>query len=154
MIISFDLDETLICYESQIPREPNRVPFWWRFREQEPLRLGTVALAQQLQNAGHKLMIYTTSSRNPKQVKRWLGFYGFHATAVINADIHAKVISKTERSFSKMPSRFDVDLHIDDEDFVEMGHKFGFRWLLISPHDLSWKERVLEAVAEIETQNR
>ncbi|MBW3634924.1 MAG: hypothetical protein KY445_00485 [Armatimonadetes bacterium] len=154
MRISFDLDDTLICYNPQVPREPNRVPLWWRWKEQEPLRLGTVDLAQQLQEAGHELMVYTTSLRNPAQVKRWLGFYGFRAAAVINAELHAKAISHKERHYSKMPWRFDVALHVDDENFVEVGQKFGMSWLLIATHDLEWTAKILKAVQDIEMQKR
>lgn len=154
MRISFDLDDTLICYDPQVPREPKRVPFLWRWKPQEPLRLGIVSLAEQLQNAGHELVVYTTSARNPAQVKRWLKLYGFRAKAVVNADLHAKSIPQQERVCSKMPSRFGIALHVDDEDFVEMGRKFGFTWLLISPHDLEWTAQVLKAVGEIENQTR
>mgnify|MGYP006924536008 CR=1 FL=1 len=30
MPISFDLDDTLICYDQNVPREPNRVLHGWR----------------------------------------------------------------------------------------------------------------------------
>ena len=152
MLISFDLDDTLICHDLQVPREPLRAPGWKRFQVQEPLRLGTVDLAQNLQNDGHQLMIYTTSLRKPSQVKRWLGFYGFRASEVINADLHARKVGQMARQYSKLPSYFGVSLHVDDENFCAMGDRFGFKWLMIEPRDLGWTDKVLAAVREIETQ--
>jgi len=153
MRISFDLDDTLICYDPKIPREANRVSPLWRWKYNEPMRLGAVDLVRQLQNEGHEIWIYTTSFRNPKDVRRWLGFYGFKTTSVINADLHSKLVSRQNRSFSKFPSHFQIALHIDDEDFSEMGAKFGFVWLTVSPYELNWTDKVLKAVQDITIAN-
>ncbi len=95
MRISFDLDDTLICYSPDVPPEPSSIPLWWRWREHEPLCLGAVSLLREL-GEKHELWIYTASNREPKQVKRWLGFYGIKIGSVVNADFHARVVRSRE----------------------------------------------------------
>lgn len=147
MRISFDLDDTLICYSPDVPPEPSSIPLWWRWREHEPLRLGAVSLLREL-GEKHELWIYTTSNREPKQVKRWLGFYGIKIGSVVNADFHARVVRS--REWSKLPSHFGIALHVDDEDFADLGARFGFKWFVVSPADLDWADKVRGAVARLE----
>ncbi len=143
MKISFDLDDTLICYSPNVPREPERVPLWWKWRQWEPLRLGAVSLLGELQKQ-HELWIYTTSYREPRTVKRWLGFYGIRIHRVVNADIHAREVRS--RQWSKLPSHFGIALHVDDEDFRSLGEQFDFEWLVVSPHDEGWGDKVRATV--------
>lgn len=147
MRISFDLDDTLICYASDALHESLRVPLWGRWRQWEPLRLGAAPLLRELQDR-HELWIYTTSLREPRAVKRWLSLYGVRIYSVINADLHAKQVRS--REWSKLPSHFGITLHMDDEDFRHLGEQFGFEWLLISPNDPNWADKVRAAVARLE----
>ena len=150
MRISFDLDDTLICYEPMIPRELDRVPPWWKWKYCEPLRLGTVDLHRQLIARGHEVWIYTTSYRHPRDVARWLDFYGIRVSSVINAETHARICGAEAREFSKLPARFDIALHVDDEVRDGWGERFGFRWLTIARDDINWAAKVLAALDELE----
>ena len=145
MRLSFDLDDTLICYDPQVPREPLRLPIWQRWRQVEPLRLGAVSLLREL-GEQHEIWIYTTSYRDPRAVKRWLNWHQIKVETVVNAEFHARVVRS---KWSKLPSHFGIALHVDDENFAHLGEQFGFRWLTVSPGDLGWAERVRAAVAEL-----
>lgn len=151
MRISFDLDDTLICYEPEIPREKCRVPFWARLvGAPEPLREGAVQLLRELIDSGHEIWIYTTSCREPKAVKRWLGFYGIPIQSVINAEVHARAVpERMRRTASKAPAAFGIALHIDDEDSISG----DFELLTISKSDENWADKVRETVRRLESAN-
>lgn len=148
MRISFDLDDTLICYDPQVPREPNRVPFWAKRWHNEPLRLGAVELFRELRAQGHSLHIYTTSLRQPRQVKRWLRFYKIEVESVINQELHERVVGRRFNSYvSKHPPAFNIDLHVDDlEGVAQEGHERGFAVVIMNQHDREWTTCVREAV--------
>jgi FMN phosphatase YigB (HAD superfamily) len=130
MRISFDLDDTLICYDPDVPCECNRVPFLLRSWFEEPLRRGAVDLMKELQRQGHSLWIYTTSYRSPKQVQRWLKFYGIKIDAVVNQDLHERFVGRRrfDKYVSKYPPAFDIHLHVDDLEGVRLeGEEYGFQ---------------------------
>ncbi len=150
MRISFDLDDTLICSDPAVPREPDPVPFWLRSWFAEPLRLGTVQLMNQLRQDGWEIFIYTTSYRSPQSVKRWFGFFGVPIAAVINQEMHDKIVGENgcERTVSKHPPTFDIDLHVDDLEGVRQeGKENNFDVVIVQTNDENWTDRVLEAAA-------
>ncbi|MEG3966070.1 hypothetical protein QUA00_00220 [Microcoleus sp. T2B6] len=149
MRISFDLDDTLICARKEAPWEPNRVPFFLKPWINEPLRLGTRALMQELKTWGHEIWIYTTSYRSPCSVRLWLRCYGIQVAGVINQNIHRDHLHRYPGDSlpSKNPRAFGIDLHVDDSEGVKLeGKKYGFKVVVISPEDCNWTLAVLEAV--------
>ena len=51
---------------------------------------------------------------------------------------------------SKVPSRFGIDLHIDDDVSVKQnGIQFGFNVLIISKDDIEWTVKVLNEAKRI-----
>jgi len=72
MRISFDLDDTLVCYQPGVPQEP-RLPWYLRWLvADEPLRRGTMNLICELRRYGWEVWIYTTShSRAPLVAIAW-----------------------------------------------------------------------------------
>lgn len=149
MRISFDLDDFLICYQPGIPQEPSRIPFLLLAWFEEPLRLGAQELMRELTAQGHELLVYTTSLREPWHVRLWLRFYGIQVGDVITGNRNdaalraAGVVGK----LYKIPSHFQIDLHIDDAEGLDKdGEVHGFRALIISPHDGDWVRKVQEAV--------
>jgi hypothetical protein len=150
MRISFDLDDTLICYRDEVPAEP-RPPWYLRpFAGCEPLRLGARALLGELHRRGWAVWVYTTSQRRPGAVRRWLRALGARARGVINLDAHARRLRHLPPSArpSKHPGAFGIDLHVDDSEGVRMeGERHGFRVVVVAPHDRGWADKVLLAVA-------
>jgi hypothetical protein len=155
MRISFDLDNTLICYQEEAVNEP-RLPWYWRLLgDDEPLRLGTPALIRRLQDRGWDVCIYTTSHRNPSTVRRWLRRHGVMLSTIINQDVHDMRLrpSLQRRIPSKNPAAFRIDLHVDDSDGVQHeGEEYGFRVVVVAPNDPQWAEKVLRAAAQSETE--
>src|SRR5262249_12028496 len=120
MRISFDLDDTLICYGTGTPCEP-APPWYWRpFVSGEPLRLRARSLMETLRTAGWESWVYTTSYRNPGAVRRWLRSYGICVAMVINQAAHDRHLRRGASDYppSKNPKAFGIDLHVDDSEGV------------------------------------
>jgi hypothetical protein len=152
MRISFDLDDTLICYGTGTLCEP-RPPWYWRLvASAEPLRAGARSLMRELRARGWELWVYTTSYRPPGSVRRWLWSHGIWVAGVINQDVHDRHLRRTPRDYppSKNPRAFGIDLHVDDSDGVRQeGEQHGFRVVVVAPDDARWTEKVLLAAEEV-----
>jgi len=57
MRISFDLDDTLVCYREDVPQEPRLGWFLRLFMHDEPLRQGTPELIHQLRQRGWEIWV-------------------------------------------------------------------------------------------------
>ena len=129
MLITFDLDDTLICWQPEIPAEPVTVPWHQRWFPIEPLRYGTVDLFRQLRRLGWQIGIYTTSNRKAGYIKKLFNLYGLKLDLVINQNKHEKIVNdlRVKKKPSKLPNRVDSKLHIDDSEGVLIeGKRFHF----------------------------
>lgn len=156
MRISFDLDDTLICYQPGVPQEP-RLPWPTRWLVQdEPLRLGARDLIRWLQQSGWEVWVYTTSHRPPWGVWLWLWLHGIQVKRVINQDIHDRHFRRGHGrggTPSKNPAAFGVALHVDDSDGVRMeGERFGFSVVVLSPTDTDWTSKVQAAAGRLRSR--
>jgi hypothetical protein len=153
MRISFDLDNTLICYQPEVPQEP-RLPGYLRWLAiNEPLRRGTVDLIRQLRSRGWEVWIYTTSHRRESAVRRWLRLHGARIDGFVNQDVHESHLRRSpeDRPPSKNPAVFGIDLHVDDSEGVKIeGERYGFQVVVVAPEDVEWADKVLRAVGELE----
>ncbi len=152
MLITFDLDDTLICWQSTIPKEKISLPWYlWWFRY-EPLRKGTVHTFQTLRDEGWKIGIYTTSNRSECYIKRLFKVHGLKLDLIVNQYHHEKIIKKHRipDKPSKFPCSVGSYLHIDDSVGVRMeGEKHLFRVLVIDPMDRDWSEKILEEARKV-----
>jgi hypothetical protein len=156
MRISFDLDDTLICSQPDVPREP-ALPWWLRWLTSgEPLRHGARALLRELRAAGWEVWIYTTSFRDPHSVWLWLACHGVWVGRVINQTVHDQHLRRSGyHPPSKHPGVFGIHLHVDDSEGVRMeGQTHGFEVLVVSPTDLDWANRVRRAAGLAESDSR
>ena len=143
MRVSLDVDDTLVC-SADTPSE-QIVPRWQRLWYNEPLRLGTRTLLEELLRRRCQIWIYTTSYRSPRYLRGWFRSFGIPLAGVVNQDRHERVIGR--RGPSKYPPAFGIDLHVDDSEGVGLeGERHGFAVVVISPDDPDWVGRVLEAV--------
>jgi len=141
MIISFDLDDTLI---SKNKFELEKSNLLQQFFGLENLRKGTIDLFRELKKQKHQIYIYTTSYRSESRIKWTFYSYGVSVDFVINQQKHQKSIRKKDIYCSKFPPMFNIDIHIDDSIGVEMeGQKYGFKTIIISEKDENWNQTIL-----------
>ncbi|MFK5976516.1 MAG: hypothetical protein QM493_08420 [Sulfurovum sp.] len=141
MKISFDIDDTLILYNKGDYASD-------RLLNGEYLRDGTIFLLKELAKK-HELWIYTSSFRTPFLLKFYFWLKGVKIKRVINQDIHNKILKEYNFSTvpSKLPSHFDIDVHIDDSDgVVQEGEIFGFNVIQVRPSQENWKEIILDSI--------
>lgn len=149
MRISFDLDDTLVCYQSGSPHAPNRIPWLLRGWLVDPMRAGAIELFRELRRRRCTIDVYTTSFRSPAKVKWWMWFYGAKIERVVNGYEHARKMQEMNLEYppSKHPAAFGIDLHIDDSEGVkDEGKKYGFQVLVLDPQDPEWTEKVIGEV--------
>lgn len=146
MLINFDLDDALICRQSEILTERLTLSWHNKWFHIEPLRYGTVDLFKQLRNHGWQIGVYTTSHRKRKYIKKLFKLHGLKLDLIINQNQHEKIVKKlrTKRKPSKLPNWVNSHLHIDNCEtvFVE-GNRFHFRVLIVDPLDHNWTKKVL-----------
>lgn len=157
MRISFDLDDTLICYGPGRPTEP-RLPWYKRLiAGREPLRHGARDLIGRLQQQGWEVWIYTTSRRRVASIRRWLRCHGIRVGGIINQVVHETSFghSPRDRPPSKNPRAFGIALHVDDSEGVRMeGATHGFAVVVIAPTDEAWTEKVWLAAEAIRAHGK
>ena len=157
MRISFDLDDTLVCYRADVPQEPRLSWFLRLLVDDEPLRQSTPELIRQLRQRGWEIWVYTTSNRSPAAVRRWLRWHGVRIDGMINQDAHDRHLRRSpqDRPPSKNPAAFGIDLHADDSDGVRRkGEQHGFRVVVVTLDDRDWILHVLRAAGEQEGRGR
>ncbi len=142
MIISFDLDDTLVSSDPDFSVMKGN--FLTSLLRKEYLREGTVNLFRTLKRENHRIYIYTTSLRSVFYIRFLFLSYGIWPSKIINKNVHDLVLGKDRSMASKLPNRFNIDLHIDDSEGVRMeGIKFGYKTLIIQTSDKDWTEKVL-----------
>jgi hypothetical protein len=140
MIISFDLDDTLIPGVKRFNTEPQSL--LQRLWGIEKLRLGAIQLIRDLQKQGHTIYVYTTSYRSTSKIRWMFRTYGIKLDKIINQTLHQKIPG--HRSYSKYPPAFAIDIHIDDSKGVEMeGARFNFKTIIITEDNPNWTAFVL-----------
>ncbi|AEV68584.1 hypothetical protein [Acetivibrio clariflavus] len=151
MKISFDLDDTLILTDKDTEYE-KPVKFIRALFFKEKLRKGTKALCEELKSLGFDICVYTTSERSVGYIKRLFGVYGIRLSKVINQKIHKELVQGTRKEImpSKVPSKFGIDLHVDDDISVKQnGIQYGFNVLIVSKDDKNWELKVLNEAKRI-----
>jgi len=148
MRIAFDLDRTLIPAPGST-MAVERLGVLARTVSREPIRAGAPRLLGALRGRGHEIWLYTTSYRSPARLRLWFAAFGVRLDGVVNQARHRAVVG--QKSCSKYPPAFDIDLLVDDAEGVAMeGARHGFRVLRIDELDAAWCMRVERAVREAE----
>lgn len=143
MIISFDLDNTLIPYGDAF--EVEQPSFLYKALGAEPLRVGTRTLFKTLREQGHTIWIYTTSYRSVVKMRLAFLAAGLRPDRFINQNTNLKILNAHSCKASKHPGLFGIDLHIDDSAGVGMeGEELGFRTLILNTDDEDWVEKIVE----------
>ena len=152
MIISFDLDNTLIPYADEFPTE-TRTFFQQLFRS-ERLRKGTIHLFKELKKQNHDIWVYTTSYRNPLSIRTTFATYGLWPSKIINEEENQKVLRRHNCTPTKNPKLFGIDIHIDDSKGLQLeGKRYGFKIFVLESDDEQWTQQVLDIISGFDEQN-
>ena len=145
MRVSFDLDEVLFVSPKTHKTEPP-LPFPLNRIYKERLRLGTPELIQELQKMGYDVWIYTSSFRSEKYIRHLFRCYGVKLDGIINGERHLREVQRgrSETLPQKLPNRYRISLHIDDEAIVcTYGRQYGFNVYQLNAQDDEWKEKII-----------
>lgn len=154
MIISFDLDDTLFVPQEGFKTEPAPVfPMNLIFRER--LRAGTVELMKYIRSQDIRLWIYTTSYRSEWYIRAIFRCYGVKLDNIVNGAKHAAEVQagRAEGMPSKYPSKYRIDLHIDDDVTVaQNGKVYGFNVFIVGDQDDEWTEKIKKEIEKIKVK--
>lgn len=148
MRVSFDLDEVLFVSPATHKTEPE-LPFPLNRIYKERLRLGTAALIPKLQELGLEVWVYTTSYRTEKYIRRLFRHYGVRFDGIVNAQRHLAEVQagRKEPLPQKLPNRYRITLHVDDEAIVAAyGKEYGFEVFQLNAQDDDWEEKIIDRV--------
>ena len=151
MIVSFDLDDTLFVSENEFKTEP-APKFPKNLIYKERLRKGTVEMMQYIRSQDIQLWIYTTSFRTPKYIRGLFKCYGIKLDNIVNGARHAREVQvgHTESLPSKYPSKYRIDLHVDDDISVyQNGQSLGFHVFLIGGPDDQWTDKLKKEIERV-----
>ena len=151
MRVSFDLDEVLFVSPATHKTEPP-LPFPLNRIYRERLRLGTPALIRTLRKMGYEVWIYTSSFRSERYIRHLFRLYGVVLDGIVNGTRHLREVQRghSETLPQKMPGRYRISLHIDDEAVIcTMGRQYGFNVYQLEAEDDQWKEKIIERAEEI-----
>lgn len=156
MRVSFDLDDTLFVDPEKFKTEKAPV-FPFRFIYRERLRLGTVGLFRYLREHDIEAWVYTTSYRSERYIRGLFLCYGIRFCEVVNGARHAKEVQRNSHEGlpSKYPSKYRIDLHIDDDISVRQnGDTYGFRVLIVGEDDDMWTEKIISKIEQIDKSRK
>ena len=151
MRVSFDLDDTLFVSEKNFKTEQKlKFPFYMIYKER--LRLGTVKLMKYIHEQNMELWIYTTSYRSEHYIRGLFRCYGIKLDAIINGAKHASEVQAghLEGMPSKYPSRYRIDLHVDDEN----GRTYGFHVFIVGGQDDEWTDKIIKEIERIRKKEK
>ncbi|MFO0846399.1 MAG: hypothetical protein U0797_29200 [Gemmataceae bacterium] len=147
MRVSFDLDDTLICHQEGVPREPP-LPWYLRpFAANEPPWFGAVSLLHGTQGAA--------AWRCGSTPRRTATLVGLQVALPRRPRPPSDQPGRPRLALPSRPGgyppsknpRLWIDLHVDDSDGVRMeARQHGFQVVVVSPEDPGWDDKVRRAV--------
>ncbi len=151
MRISFDLDEVLFV-SPKTHKTEKALPFPFNKIYKERLRLGTPELINELQKLGYEVWVYTSSFRSEKYIKSLFRLYHVKFDGIVNAQRHIREVQGNNKNIlpQKLPSKYRISLHIDDESIVcSLGRQYGYNTYQLEAQDDEWKEKILTRAEQI-----
>ena len=151
MRVSFDLDEVLfVLPETHKTEPPLHFPFNYIYKER--LRLGTPDVIRTLQSQGYEVWVYTSSFRSMNYIKGLFRHYHVKFDGIVNGNRHIKEVQRDNKELlpQKLPSKYRISLHIDDEAIVcSLGKQYGYNVYQLNAQDDDWKEKVIACADKI-----
>ncbi len=118
----------------------------------ERLRLGTVNLIRQLQQEDFEAWVYTSSFRTERYIRTLFRHYGVRFDGIVNGERHQKEVQAKSKELmpTKMPNRYRITLHVDDEASVATyGRTYGFRVFQLDARDDDRGAKIMSQVRKI-----
>jgi len=156
MRISFDLDEALFV-DPKTHKTEKALKFPLNLVYKERLRLGAPDFVRRLQAEGFEVWVYTSSFRSEDYIKRLFYHYNVRFDNIVNGTRHLKEVQGKRREVfpQKMPTRYQISLHVDDENvIVAAGKKYGFNVYQLCGQDDDWEEKILDKLHEIQRKEK
>ena len=150
--ISFDLDEVLFVSPATHKTEPT-LPFPLNKIFIERVRFGAPKLINELRKRGYEVWIYTSSYRTERYIRCLFMCYGVRLDEIVNAQRHLREVQRDKKETlpQKLPNRYRISLHIDDEEVVcSYGKAYGFEVFQLDAQDDDWEEKILDRMKKIE----
>ena len=101
---------------------------------------------------GYEVWIYTSSFRTENYIKSLFRCYGVVFDGIVNGTRHLKEVQQghSETLPQKLPSRYRISLHIDDETIVcTLGRQYGYNVYQLDAEDDNWKEKIIAQAEQI-----
>jgi len=156
MIVSFDLDDTLFVDPMTVQTEkPLGFPYKHFYKER--LRLGAIELLLKIRSQGIKLWVYTSSFRSERYIKKYFKHYGIKLDGIVNGKRHEKEVqgNRTQSLPSKYPSKYRIDLHVDDDiSVVQNGKTYGFEVYWLNNNNADWHSKLWNEIEKINQQKQ
>lgn len=152
--ISFDLDEVLFVSPLTHKTEP-KLPFPLNKIFIERVRYGAPKLINELQARGYEVWVYTSSFRTERYIKWLFRCYGVKFNEIVNAERHLREVQRDRKEMlpQKLPNRYRISLHIDDEEVVcSYGKAYGFEVFQLDAQDDDWEKKILDRMKQIENK--
>ena len=83
--------------------------------------------------------------------------YGGVFDGIVNGTRHLKEVQRghSETLPQKLPSRYRISLHIDDETIVcTSGRQYGYNVYQLNAQDDGWKEKIIERAVQIRKREK
>lgn len=99
-----------------------------------------------------KVWVYTSSFRSERYIRTLFRLYGVKFDGIINGARHLDEVQAghSETLPNKLPNRYKISLHIDDEAIIATnGKAYGFNVFELNAQDDDWEEKIINRVFEI-----
>jgi len=154
LVISFDLDGTLLCQGNGHLADPEIPVLMGPFGGREDrLRVGAAPLLRGLVEEGHTLWIYTQSLRGRSEVMGWFEGLGIALEGYVNHSLHERACEErgvVGRRPLKSPHWFGIEVHVDDDVTVEQECRgSGCRVIVIRPDEVDFEGRVRKEIGDL-----
>lgn len=96
--------------------------------------------------------MYTSSFRTERYIKSLFRHYGVRFDGIINGQRHEREVQagRKERLPNKMPNRYQISLHVDDEEVIAIsGRDHGFNVYQLFAQDDDWADKIIARAQEI-----
>ena len=101
---------------------------------------------------GYEVWVYTSSFRTESYIRHLFRAYGVKFDGIVNGTRHLREVQGDKKQIlpQKMPSKYRISLHIDDETVIcTLGREYGFDTYQLDAQDDDWKEKVTERAEQI-----